>query len=166
MRVGIALGSNLGDRLQLLSQAREAVLQLAGVSEPVLSSSVFATAPVDCRDEAGEFLNAAVEFEFAGDPREILRFFRVIERSLGRSADHQRNVSRTIDIDLLYADGLTVSEPGVEIPHPRLAGRRFVLQPLAEIRPDLVLPGQTVPVSELLTRVDKSSHVRLLTSDW
>ena len=166
MRVGIALGSNLGDRLQMLRAARAALMKLPGVSAPVLSSDVFSTAPVDCADDAGEFLNATMEFEFEGDPRGLMSQFRRIEESLGRSADHQRNVSRTIDIDLLYAGAVTVSEPGIEIPHPRLAGRRFVLAPLAQIRPDLILPGQTVPVSELLTRIDKSSDVRLLTSDW
>ena len=166
MRVGIALGSNLGDRRQMLHQARKAVLALPGVAVPVLRSDVFSTAPVGCDDDAGEFLNAVMEFEFEGDPRHLLSQFRQIEASLGRAADHQRNVSRTIDIDLLYADSLAVSEPGLEIPHPRLTGRRFVLEPLAQIRPDLILPGQAVPVSELLTRADKSGDVRLLTSDW
>lgn len=166
MRVGVALGSNLGERLENLRAARAAILDLPGVGEPVLSSGVYSTAPVDCEDDAGEFLNAVVEFEYDGDVRELLSMFRGIEEKIGRPSDHRRNVSRTIDLDLLYAGALKASEPGLEIPHPRIGGRRFVLEPLAQIRPDLVLPGQTVSVSELLTRLDKSDYVRPLTGDW
>ncbi len=166
MRVGVALGSNLGDRLENLRRARTAILDLPGVREPLLSSSVYSTAPVDCEDDAGEFLNAVLEFEYDGDARQLLSEFRGIEEKMGRTPNHRRNVSRTIDLDLLYAGALKLSEPGLEIPHPRLAGRRFVLEPLAQIRPDLVLPGQIVSVSELLTRLDKSDYVRPLTGDW
>ncbi len=166
MRVGVALGSNLGDRLENLRSAKAALVQLPGVDVPVAASPIYATAPVDCEEGAAEFLNAVVEFEYDGDPRELLPQLKAIEAALGRPSQHVRNASRAIDIDLLYAATVEVYDEGLQLPHPRMAARRFVLQPLADIRPDLVLPGQTKPASELLAMLDDSSKVLRLTNDW
>jgi len=166
MRIGIALGSNLGDRLENLQKARSAVERLPGVAGPILSSSVYSTSPVDCEAGARDFLNAVVEFDYEGDPRTLLPQLKAIETSLGRSPCSAQNVSRAIDLDLLYAGALQIDEEKLRVPHPRMHDRRFVLQPLADIRPELVLPGQEKPVSEVLASLPQVDRVERLTEDW
>jgi 2-amino-4-hydroxy-6-hydroxymethyldihydropteridine diphosphokinase len=166
MRVGVALGSNLGDRLENLRRARHALARIDGVGARLLASAVYATDPVDCEEGAGEFLNAVIEFEYDGDPGVLHARLKAIESALGRPADHGRNISRIIDIDLLYAGALEIQSEDLKVPHPRMLARRFVLQPLAEIHPDLVLPGRQKPVSELLAGLDHSPGVVRLTNDW
>src|SRR5437870_8682692 len=80
--------------------------------------------------------------------------------------DHARNVSRKIDIDLLYADDLSVENERLQLPHPRLHQRKFVLQPLADIRPDLTLPNQTKTVRELLAQIEDSTKVICFAEKW
>ena len=104
MRVGIALGSNIGARLANFHAARKVIVNLAGVSGPILSSSIYETEPVDCEPGAAKFFNAVMEFEYDGDPSDLLKKLKAIETSLGRPANHPRNVSRKIDID--HARGL------------------------------------------------------------
>lgn len=166
MRVGVALGSNLGDRLGNLQRARAAVQVLPDVAPPFLASSVFVTAPVDCEKDAGEFFNAVIEFDYHGNLLRLMKELRHIEASLGRPTHHARNQSRTIDLDLLYAGEMQVSEKHLEIPHPRMAGRLFVMQPLAEIRPALILPGRQKSVAEIVAALQKSDTVRPLTNEW
>ena len=89
-----------------------------------------------------KFLNAVVEFEYEGDPASLLEQLNRIEEALGRARDHPKNVSRTIDIDLLYCGDRKIEDGRLRLPHPRMHLRKFVLQPLADIRPDLVLPGR------------------------
>jgi 2-amino-4-hydroxy-6-hydroxymethyldihydropteridine diphosphokinase len=166
MRVGVALGSNIGDRLENLRSARRAIFSLPKVTGPFLASSVYSTAPIDCESGAGEFLNAVIEFGYEGDPRKVMTEFRKIEASLGRPSRHARNESRTIDVDLLYGNGMQVHDPDLEIPHPRMTSRLFVMQPLAEIRPELILPGQQKSAAEILAALQKSDTVRPLTNEW
>src|SRR5436190_8482875 len=151
MRTAVALGSNLRDRLGNLHAAREAILELSNVSPLIVSSAVYETEPVDCEPGAGKFLNAVVEFEYEGDPASLLEHLIRIEEALGRKRDHSKNVSRTIDIDLLYCGGQQIDNGRLQLPHPRMHVRKFVLQPLADIGPNLILPGQEKNVSELLT---------------
>ena len=165
MRIGIALGSNLGDRLENLRTARNAIAGFAlDRSMPV--SRVYETEPVNCEPGAGKFLNAVLEIEYDGDPSELLEKLIRLEESLGRDRNHARNVSRKIDIDLLYADELVINNERLQLPHPRMHERRFVLQPLADIRPDLVLPNQTKPVSDLLAQIQDSTKVSCFAEDW
>jgi 2-amino-4-hydroxy-6-hydroxymethyldihydropteridine diphosphokinase len=166
MRAGVALGSNLGDRLQELQSAREKVLRLSGATAPFLFSALYETDPVGCEPGAGKFLNATLELGFDGEPERLLRELRTIEVSLGRERDHERNRSRTIDLDLLYFGDTVVDRPELQLPHPRMHLRRFVLAPLADIRSDLILPTQTEPVHVLLARLaDKSAVVRVA-DEW
>jgi 2-amino-4-hydroxy-6-hydroxymethyldihydropteridine diphosphokinase len=165
MRIGIALGSNLGDRLANLRAARDAVSDLA-TGKTILTSRVYETDPVGCEPGAAKFLNAVIEIENDGDPTELLEKLIRIEESLGRDRDHARNISRKIDIDILYADQLNVRNERLELPHPRMHLRKFVLQPLADIRPDLVLPNQTQTVRELLAQIQDSVKVKLFAEDW
>jgi 2-amino-4-hydroxy-6-hydroxymethyldihydropteridine diphosphokinase len=166
MRTGIALGSNLGDRLANLRAARQALVDLANVKPPVLSSPVYETEPVDCEPGAGKFLNAVVEIEYDGDPSELLEQLVRVEESLGRERDHARNVSRKIDIDLLYAGDLSVKNERLQVPHPRMHLRKFVLRPLADIRPDLRLPHQTKTARDLLAQIKDSTKVMSFAEKW
>jgi 2-amino-4-hydroxy-6-hydroxymethyldihydropteridine diphosphokinase len=166
MRTGVALGSNLGDRLANLLAARKAIIDLAGVEPPILSSAIYETEPVDCEPGAEKFLNAVLEFDYEGDPVNLLKNLTEIERVLGRPRDRARNASRPIDIDLLYVGEMKIDTAEVQLPHPRMHSRRFVLQPLADIRPDLLLPRQAKTVRELLARLDDSGKVVRLTNDW
>jgi len=166
MRTGVALGSNLGDRLANLRAARKAIVDLAGVEPPILSSAIYETEPVDCEPGAEEFLNAVLEFDYESDPVNLLKKLTEIERALGRPRDRARNISRPIDIDLLYVGEMEIDTAEVQLPHPRMHSRRFVLQPLADIRPDLVLPREAKTVRELLARLDDLGKVVGLTSDW
>jgi 2-amino-4-hydroxy-6-hydroxymethyldihydropteridine diphosphokinase len=166
MRTGVALGSNLGDRLANLRTTRKAILQLPGVTPPVLASAIYETEPIDCEPGARKFLNAVLEFDYEGDPLELLKRLGELEQALGRLSDRQRNVSRKIDIDLLYFGATKIDKKELQLPHPRMHLRRFVLQPLADIRPDLVLPNQTKTVRKLLAQLDESGRVVRHSSGW
>jgi 2-amino-4-hydroxy-6-hydroxymethyldihydropteridine diphosphokinase len=166
MRTAVGLGSNLGDRLHNLRAARKAILGLSTVKPPILSSPIYETDPVDCERGAEKFLNAVVEFEYAGDPVTLLDQVSRIEEALGRRRGHPKNVSRTIDIDLLYCGNRKVEDKRLELPHPRMHLRKFVLQPLADIRPDLILRGQRKTVSESLRESGKSGEVLRFAESW
>ena len=166
MRTAIALGSNLGDRLGNLRAARQRTGDLADVQPPILSSATYETEPIGCEPGAANFLNAVVEFDYEGDPMQLLEQLVRIEESLGRKRRHPKNVSRTIDIDLLYCGDRQIDNEGLRLPHPRMHLRRFVLQPLADIRPDLILPKQTKSVAELLAELEESDDVVRFRDDW
>lgn len=165
MRAAIAFGSNLGDRFALLQAARTRLTSLPGVEPSLAASSVYETEPVDCERHAPRFLNAVMEIGYDGSAHDLLRELRQIEEALGRPESHPRNASRTIDLDLLYFGDEAIDETELQLPHPRLAERRFVLEPLAEIRPDLILPGQTETVAALLKKLSQTPLVRFA-SEW
>jgi 2-amino-4-hydroxy-6-hydroxymethyldihydropteridine diphosphokinase len=133
--VYLGLGSNLGDREAALHSA----LELLG-DEVVAVSSFRETDPVGYLDQP-RFLNAAATLETDLEPRALLDRLLEVERELGRTRDGPRFGPRTIDLDLLLYGDRVIDEPGLVVPHPRLAERRFVLEPLAELDPDLVVPG-------------------------
>ena len=166
MRTAVALGSNIGDRLTNLRAARTAVLVLANVKLPIFSSAIYETEPVGCEAGAGKFLNAVVEFGYDGDPARLLEQLIKIEEALGRKRDHRQNVSRSIDIDLLYCGDKQVNNERLQLPHPRLHLREFVLRPLADVRPDLMLPNQKKSIRELLTEVERSGEVIRFVEEW
>jgi len=139
-RVGISLGSNLGDRIVHLRSAIER-LSPVRLSEHLLLSPVFETEPVDCPEGSGAFYNAVIEIETDLAPLELLAATQAIERALGRPEVRAVNAPRTLDLDLLYYDDLSLEAPGLLLPHPRMFQRAFVLKPLAAIRPDLVPAG-------------------------
>jgi 2-amino-4-hydroxy-6-hydroxymethyldihydropteridine diphosphokinase len=166
MRTAVAFGSNIGDRLENLRAARRAIVDLGNVQPPIFSSAVYETEPVDCEPGAGKFLNAVLEFEYEGDPARLLDQLIQIEECLGRKRDHPQNVSRTIDIDLLYCGDQRIDDERLQLPHPRLHLRTFVLRPLADIRPDLVLSAENKTVSELLKGFKDSGAVVPFTESW
>jgi 2-amino-4-hydroxy-6-hydroxymethyldihydropteridine diphosphokinase len=151
-RAYIGLGANLGDREATI----RAALALLG-AEPGISvvgvSRLRETDPVGFVDQP-RFLNGAAAVETTLGPRELLDRLLAIERRLGRRrGEGPRFGPRPIDLDLLLFGGEIVAEPGLRIPHPRLAERAFVLEPLAELAPDLVVPGQG-PLKDLVAGLE------------
>lgn len=148
-RIAAALGSNVGDRAAHLAFA---ATRLRAVLDDVIVSPYVETEPEGGADQA-PYLNAAAVGRSAVEPRELLRSFLAIEREAGRERPFPR-APRTLDIDLILAGDLVVRRPALEIPHPRFRRRRFVLEPLAAIAPDLVDPVSGRTVRELLADLD------------
>lgn len=139
MKVGLSLGSNLGDRLRHLQEAKSFLVGLS-TEHWHRAAPVYETQPVDCPPNTPAFYNTVVEIEYAGTPRELLGQLLAYERTRGRDRSLSRNASRPIDIDILYFGDYRIDERDLVIPHPRMMERRFVLLPLAQVRPDLELP--------------------------
>lgn len=149
-RAYVGLGANLGDRAATLRRAVELLAGEAGV-DVVAVSELRETDPVGVVDQP-RFLNGAAMVETSLSPRELLDVLLRIERSLGRVRDGTRWGPRTIDLDLLLYGAEEVEEPGLQVPHPRLHERLFALVPLAELDPELRIPGKGT-VSEALARL-------------
>jgi len=136
-RAFVGLGANLGDAQATVRQALSALGALPGV-ELVQTSSLYGSAPIDAGGP--DFVNAVAELATALPPHELLAALQDIERQHGRERPY-RNAPRTLDLDLLLVDDLRLDTPRLSLPHPRLHLRAFVLVPLAEIAPELVIPG-------------------------
>ena len=140
-RVFIGIGSNLGDREAWLRSAVAAVGDLPETAVRGISR-LRDTAPVGHADQP-RFLNGALEVETRLGPRELLDALLEIERGLGRDRSSvPPGGPRTVDLDLLLYGQALIAEPGLEVPHPRLAERRFVLEPLADLDPELEVPAK------------------------
>ncbi len=137
-RAYVGLGSNLGDREHMIWGAIH-MLTFNPEVEAVAVSSIRETEPAGFVDQP-RFLNAAAAIETELEPRALLDLLLSIERELGRTREGPRFGPRTIDLDLLLYGDEVVDEPGLKIPHPRLHERRFALEPLAELDPDLTVP--------------------------
>lgn len=146
-RAVLALGSNLGDRLEHLQAAVDSLAETPGLSV-VAASPVYESDPVGGPEDSPEYLNAVVLAETALSSRTLLERAQAIEEALGRVRT-ERWGPRTIDIDLLVVGEESVDEEQLRLPHPRAAERAFVLAPWADVDPDAVLPGRG-PVRELL----------------
>jgi len=132
-RAFLGLGSNLGDRRALLRDA------VAAIADVVATSPVYETEPVG-GPEQGAFLNLVVELDTALDARGLLELCRRLEAASGRVRE-VRWGPRSLDVDVLWVDGETIDAPDLQVPHPRMWERRFVLAPLADLAPDLVPPA-------------------------
>jgi len=142
----IALGSNLGDRRAHLDYA---VRRLSEFLRDLRVSSYIDTEPVGLPPAAPPFLNAAAVGETTLSPRALLDALLDIERARGRERPFV-NAPRTLDLDLVLFGDAVVEEPGLTVPHPRFRGRRFVLEPLAEVAPGLVDPVSGRSIADLL----------------
>ena len=147
MRAYIGLGANLGDRETTIERAVRLLDDVGGV-EVVAVSTLRETEPWGPVEQP-PYLNGAAAVETALAPRALLEVLLDVERRLGRVRDGERYGPRTIDLDLLLFGDLELDETGLTLPHPHLHERRFVLEPLAEIAPALVVPGHG-PVVQLL----------------
>ena len=132
-RAFLALGSNLGDRARYLADA------IAGIPDVVAVSPIYETGPVGGSTSQGPYLNAVVELDTDLSPRALLEVCRRLETAAQRVRDpNDRFGPRTLDVDVLLVGDLRVAEPDLEVPHPRMWERGFVLIPLADLAPDLV----------------------------
>lgn len=177
VRVAVGLGSNAGDREENL---RFAVRELERRLRRVRLSSVYRSEPREGA-RGGPFLNMCVAGEWTADPGAegdptagldpseeaagLLRELRFVELGAGRALERGRGEPRTLDLDLLLFGGYTVRRPGLEVPHPRMTERAFVLRPLAELMPERVPPGETATVAELAGRVEDDGLVRYRPED-
>jgi 2-amino-4-hydroxy-6-hydroxymethyldihydropteridine diphosphokinase len=156
--VGIALGSNLGDRSAELDAGISFLRELAEGGE-VRESPRIETAPIDCPSGSPAFLNSVAEIEVDTvflPPLNLLGYLQEFEIERGRSPLRDVNASRPLDLDIIYYGIERFDQMGLIIPHPRAHLRRFVLEPLSHLRPDLVLPGRTKTVAEILTELRNS----------
>ncbi len=163
LRAGIAMGSNIEPCLDRLQAAGDFLSSL-NEEGPFLMSSIYKTEPVDCVPGTPAFLNAVAEISTSLSPRELMRRLQVFEISQGRPSDHGTNTPRTIDLDILYVGDLESFDPDVILPHPRAAGRAFVMVPLAEIRPTLKIPGQSESVQTLCSRLQSHGLQAIISS--
>jgi len=167
MEVGLSLGSNLGDRLANLQDARQRVVAVTGL-RLLASSPVYETEPVDVPAQFADksFLNAVIIVDCAIDIRTLHKELAAVESDMGRRRGPERNAPRPIDIDILYAGQECVEEADLRIPHPRWAARRFVVQPLADVRPDLRLPDEPRTVREVLAALPARPAVVVFARHW
>lgn len=150
MRGYLSLGSNMGDRMGYLQKALDK-LSAEGI-RLIRISGVYETIPVDVPDAQRNYYNLVAYVETDLDPEELLCICAAIEKDLGRERKYV-HAPRTIDIDIILLEGVTVSTPKLTVPHPRMEQRSFVIFPLSEISPDIVLASGR-PIIE----VKKSLH--------
>jgi 2-amino-4-hydroxy-6-hydroxymethyldihydropteridine diphosphokinase len=160
----IALGSNLGDSRQIILDAMARLQTFS--DKPILKSSLWKTSPVDCPPESPKFVNAVVGFipQKGETPELLLKKMQELEKVFGRRPKKVLNEPRPLDLDLIALGAETRDTPELILPHPRVHLRRFVLQPLIEIAPDLILPGQTKSVLDLLCDLPEAEVVAWLSS--
>jgi 2-amino-4-hydroxy-6-hydroxymethyldihydropteridine diphosphokinase len=149
----IALGSNLGDSIANVYAAMDALQELSAA--PLLRSSLWRSTPVECPPGSPLFINAVVALTLlpGETPESLLGKLQSLERASGRQPKTVLNEARPLDLDLIAWGDETRATPALTLPHPRAHLRRFVLAPLAEIAPALVLPGQRKPVAALLAEL-------------
>ena len=159
----IALGSNLGDSKKTLQGAMDRLQESS--PDSMLRSSVWRSSPVDCPPGSPDFLNAVVAFVPVATetPESLLQRLQSLEREFGRGPKTVLNEARPLDLDLIAFGQLERNSGELTLPHPRAHQRRFVLQPLSEIAPNFVMPGQTRSVRQLLELLDTREALERVT---
>jgi 2-amino-4-hydroxy-6-hydroxymethyldihydropteridine diphosphokinase len=155
----LSLGSNLGDRDKYLREARQAI---EGTFFSSRFSKVYETEPVDLADQPW-FLNQVVEVQTDLPPDSLLEWARSLENRMGRQREIEKG-PRTLDVDILLYDDKILEGTELTLPHPRLAQRRHVLIPLAELAPERRLPGSGLSVRQALEEVKDTTEVRFFVS--
>ncbi len=163
----IGLGSNIGDRLGYLATALTKMERIVG-AKLLAKSTVYETEPVEVPQEFSEmkFLNAVALFDVDLDVDSWSTAIHAIEDDMLRIRREQPHTPRTIDLDLLYFGHVTMNRPHLHLPHPQCLSRRFVCKPLADLRPNLVLPGETKTIFEILTELPWSPRVCAFKDSW
>ena len=167
MEIGISLGSNQGDRLENLRRACRELQAIPGFLL-LAKSPVYETEPVGVAPAFRDlrFLNAVVIAQWSRPAGELLRECHRIEEGMGRRRGADRYAPRPIDLDLIYAGDRPLRTPELELPHPRWAERRFVVQPLCDVRPDWTPPGGAQTVRALLAALATRPGVELFGTEW
>ena len=168
MDVGLSLGSNVGNRLANLVSARDRIASLPDM-EVIAASPVYETEPVGVAEQHQDdwFLNAALILSTQLPLQDLQARLHAIEDALGRLRDEgDRNAPRMIDIDIICADGPPVCTKDLHVPHPRWKERRFVVEPLAAIRPDWIIPAETQTPAEVLATLPQEPATRMFTRQW
>jgi 2-amino-4-hydroxy-6-hydroxymethyldihydropteridine diphosphokinase len=160
--VVVALGSNLGASARCMRAAMDRLEALAAGPMPMLRSSLWRTAPVDCPPGSADFLNAVVAWvpPPGQTPEALLVSLQGLEREYGRRPKEVHNEARPLDLDLIAFGDARRHTERLCLPHPRAAERAFVLYPLAEILPDWVMPGQARSVRELRDGLGDAGRLR------
>jgi 2-amino-4-hydroxy-6-hydroxymethyldihydropteridine diphosphokinase len=158
----VALGSNLGDSRRIILDAMARLQKFSDA--PVLKSSLWQTSPVNCPPGSPMFLNAVVAVvpQKNETPESLLKKLRELEQEFGRAPKTVLNEARPLDLDLIAFGSEMRHSPELILPHPRAHQRRFVLQPLSEIAPELILPGQGRTVADLLAKLPNDETVKRL----
>ena len=167
IEAGLSLGSNLDDTLASLRAARAAIAAIPEVSV-LASAPIYETEPVGVPEEfAGlDFYNTVLIIGTSLDAHKLFAQLQKVELALGRKRTLRQNMPRTIDVDLIYYDGQTIRSGGLVVPHPRWTKRRFVLQPLADVRGYLVLPGHDRRVRDILAALPPGQEVQKVLEEW
>ena len=162
MEIGLSLGSNLGDRLGNLREAARSI-SLLPHTRIIAEAPIYETEPVGVRPEFAHlaYLNTVIIIESDMELTALSDALHAIESDLGRVRGEDRNAPRPIDVDVLYAGTITRADGILDLPHPRWAQRRFVVQPLADVRPNLRLPGEKRSVADILANLSTLETVRL-----
>jgi 2-amino-4-hydroxy-6-hydroxymethyldihydropteridine diphosphokinase len=157
----VALGSNLGDSRRIILDAMARLQKFSDA--PVLKSSLWQTSPVNCPPGSPMFLNAVVALvpQKNETPESLLKKLRELEQEFGRAPKTVLNEARPLDLDLIAFGSEMRHSPELILPHPRAHERKFVLQPLSEIAPELILPGQGRTVLQLLAGLSGDEAVTL-----
>jgi 2-amino-4-hydroxy-6-hydroxymethyldihydropteridine diphosphokinase len=155
-QAGIGLGSNLGNSDLIFRRALHRLQELhLGSKESFLISSFYKTAPVDCSPDSPDFLNAVVQLETSLSSYDLIDFLQKIESDSGRPWERIKNSPRTLDLDLLYHGSIVLNTDRLILPHPKILEREFVLRPLSDIAPHLILPGWEKAAKEYLLYLKK-----------
>lgn len=167
MEVGLGLGSNQGDRIAHFKDAKARVLAIPGL-QPIAQSSLYETEPVGVKPEYQhlKFINAVLVVRCAIPLEDLHPQLLAIEAAIGRNRTADKFAPRPLDIDILYADDRVVATDTLKLPHPQCLKRRFVLEPLAEINPALILAGTGRTVRDLLAALPNPEPVVKLAEVW
>ncbi len=167
LEYAISMGSNLGDRMANMQAARDRLKHDPDFTF-VAQSPLYETEPVGVTSAYHDlsFLNAVIVVEARIAPHSLLHHLHAIEDNMGRQRGVDRNAPRPIDLDILYAGDIAVSSPDLTVPHPHWHERRFVVQPLADVRPEHVLPDDPRPVADVLSALPTEPKVILFAKEW